>query len=104
MPPTINKTPLAAADLIEIASFIAEDNLDAAERFLDAAEETFANLVAMPLMGHAVTFQHPQAQGMRVWRVQGFANYVIFYRAVEHGIEVIRVLHAARDLEGLFEE
>jgi toxin ParE1/3/4 len=104
MPPTINKTPLAAADLIDIASFIAEDNLDAAERFLDAAEATFTNLASMPLMGHAVTFQNPQAQGMRVWRVQGFEHYLIFYRAVEHGIEVIRVLHAARDIEGLFEE
>jgi toxin ParE1/3/4 len=62
MPHTINKTPLAAADLIDIASFIAEDNLDAAERFLDAAEATFTNLASMPLMGRTVPFQHPQAQ------------------------------------------
>jgi toxin ParE1/3/4 len=104
MSPTVYKTPLAAADLIEIASFIAEDNLDAVERFLDAAEETFAHLAAMPLMGRTVPFQHPQAQDMRVWRVRGVANYLIFYRAVAQGIEVIRVLHAARDIEGLFAE
>jgi toxin ParE1/3/4 len=104
MSPTINRTPLAAADLLEIASFIAEDNLDAAERFLDAAEATFTHLASMPLIGRTVTFQHPQAQSMRVWRVQGFENYLIFYRAVERGIEVIRVLHAARDIEEIFAE
>jgi plasmid stabilization system protein ParE len=35
MPSQIHKTPQAAADLIDIVAFIAEDNPDAAERFLD---------------------------------------------------------------------
>ena len=104
MPSQIQKTPQAAADLIDIASYIAEDNLDAAERFLDAAEEAFALLASMPSMGRAVNFQSPAAQGIRVWRVRGFERYLIFYRAVEHGIEIVRVLHAARDIERLFEE
>jgi toxin ParE1/3/4 len=102
MPSHIQKTPQAAADLIDIALFIAEDNLDAAECFLDAAEAAFALLASLPSMGRAVTFQSPAAQGMRVWRVQGFERYLIFYRAVEHGIEIVRVLHGARDIEGLF--
>jgi toxin ParE1/3/4 len=104
MPSQIQKTPQAAADLIDIASYIAEDNLDAAERFLDAAEEAFTLLASMPSMGRVVTFQSPIAQGIRVWRVQGFPRYLIFYRVVEHRIEIVRVLHAARDIERLFEE
>jgi toxin ParE1/3/4 len=104
MPHQVHKTPLAEADLLEIASFIAEDNLDAAERFLDAAEATFTDLAAIPLMGRTIAFQSPHAQGMRVWRVRGFERYLIFYRPGERGIEVVRVLHAARDIEGLFEE
>jgi toxin ParE1/3/4 len=28
-------------------------------------------------------------------------NYVIFYREVSEGIEIIRVLHGARDIEGI---
>jgi len=104
MPSQIQKTPQAAADLSDIASYIAEDNLDAAERFLDAAEEAFALLASMPSMGRAVNFQSPAAQGIRVWRVRGFERYLIFYRAVAHGIEIVRVLHAARDIERLFEE
>jgi len=78
MPSQIQKTPQAAADLIDIASYIAEDNLDAAERFLDAAEEAFALLASMPSMGRAVNFQSPAAQGIRVWRVRGFERYLIF--------------------------
>jgi toxin ParE1/3/4 len=29
-------------------------------------------------------------------------SYVIFYRPIEEGIEVIRVLHSARDIEDIF--
>ena len=102
MPSHVQKRPQAAADLIDIASYIAEDNPDAAERFLDAAEAAFDLLASMPSMGRAVTFQSPATQGIRVWRIQGFERYLIFYRAVEGGIEIVRVLHGARDIEGLF--
>jgi toxin ParE1/3/4 len=30
-------------------------------------------------------------------------NYVIFYRPLEDGIEIVRVLHGAQDLPPLFE-
>ena len=30
--------------------------------------------------------------------------YVIFYRPIEHGVEVVRVLHAARDIAAIFED
>jgi toxin ParE1/3/4 len=31
-------------------------------------------------------------------------DYVIFYRQVSTGIEVVRVLHGARDIEALFHD
>jgi len=31
-------------------------------------------------------------------------NYVIFYRKALRGIDIIRVLHGARDIERIFEE
>ena len=101
----VSKTPQAQLDLLDIASFIAEDNLDAAERFLDAAEETFALLASMPLMGRECAFQHPHAQGLRLWRVRGFDRYLIFYSPLTiGGIEVVRVLHSSRDIDSIFEE
>ena len=36
-------------------------------------------------------------------KVQTVANYAIFYRPLEDGIEVIRIIHGARDLPKLFE-
>ena len=38
----VNKRPIVIRDLIEQATYIAEDNLDAAERFLVAAESAIA--------------------------------------------------------------
>jgi toxin ParE1/3/4 len=34
----------------------------------------------------------------------GYCSYLVFYRPVAEGIEVIRVLHGARDLEAALEE
>jgi toxin ParE1/3/4 len=38
-------------------------------------------------------------------RLRSFAvgNYVIFYRPAKDGIEVVRILHGARDFPPLFE-
>lgn len=33
-----------------------------------------------------------------------FGRYVIFYAPVEHGIDVVRVLHSARDIDAVFGE
>lgn len=100
----VARTPEARADLIEQAEFIANDNLDAAYRFLDAAEETFRFLAANPHAGQRCRFKHPDAANIRVWRVKGFENSLIFYRASDAGVLIVRVLHGARDIDSLFEQ
>jgi toxin ParE1/3/4 len=35
---------------------------------------------------------------------QGFSNYLIFYKRTKDGVEVLRVLHGARDIEAAFDE
>jgi toxin ParE1/3/4 len=69
---------------------------------ITTATAAFARLAALPSLGPAVPFQSPIVQGMRVWRVEGFERYLIFYRSVAAGVEVVRVLHAARDIPTLF--
>ena len=39
-----------------------------------------------------------------MWQVPDFTNHLIFYRATETGIEIVRLLHAARDIPGVLEE
>ena len=100
----ILKKDHAKRDLLEEAWYIALDNPDAAERFLIAAEEAFSTLSLMPQMGPDRVSRNPAIQGLRMWPIRGFENVLIFYRPIEDGIEVIRVLHGARDVEAILEE
>jgi plasmid stabilization system protein ParE len=90
-------------ELWAIWAFIAEDNPDAATRLVEAAYETFSMLAANPELGCRRKFRNPRLRNVRSFRVSGFDNYLIFYRAVGEGIQVLHVYHGARDLEALFE-
>lgn len=103
MSPKILRSPEAERDIIEIGSFIAETSLEYSDLFLKAIETTLMALVRMPRAGVTRTFRNPKYAGIRVWRVKGFEKYLIFYRPLNDGIIVLRLIHAARDLEILFE-
>jgi toxin ParE1/3/4 len=96
------RRPQAKRDIVEISVFLSERNLGAADRFLDAVRSAFQALAHMPEMGSPRTLRRPGLAGLRVWLVPGFPNYLIYYRPLEGGIEVIRVLHAARDVRRIF--
>jgi toxin ParE1/3/4 len=93
----------AKTDLIQEAFYIAEDNLDASDRFLEATESAFRQLSEMPGMGVRRAYHRPDLQGMRMWPVPGFRNYLIFYRATEDSLEIIRVLQSAQDIARIFD-
>ena len=92
--------PAAERDLASCAAYIAEDNLDAALRFIDAVEETVAALADNPLLGTATAFAHPELAGLRRRVVHRFKRYLIFYRseATPQTVEVVRILPGERDL------
>lgn len=96
--------PIVEDELWSIWRFIARDNPDAATRVVEAAYETFGTLAANPELGRPRKFRNPRLLGIRSFRVSGFDNYLIFYRAVNDGIQVLHVYHGARDLESLFGE
>ena len=87
----------ASADLEEIWLFIAQDDPDAADRFLRTIVSRFPTLASMPYMGR---YREELSARLRSFPV---GNYVIFYRPMDGGIEVVRVLHGARDFPPLFE-
>jgi toxin ParE1/3/4 len=99
----ITKSPQAYRDLIDIASHIAEDSLEASDRFLQAAEATFRCLAETPEIGSLCPFKNPPAADIRVWPVRRFNSHLIFYRPESNGIYVVRVIHGARDWQRLFE-
>lgn len=85
-------SPAADADLVEIASFIARDNVPRAVTFVDELEAACAKLVDFPLSGVA-------RSDIRVGlRSKPHGSYVIFYSVLETVIRIERILHAARDI------
>ena len=88
-----------ALDLIEQADFIAQDNVDAAERFLTATENAFQFLAENPSAGRLREFSNARLSGIRMWPIRGFDKHLIFYRDLSDAVEIIRVLHAARDID-----
>lgn len=93
----ILRRPQAIIDLEEISDYIAEQNVRAALRFLDAAERSFRLLEILPLSGRACRFRSPVLAGVRKRPIQGFRKYVIYYMPIADGIEILRVIYGPRD-------
>jgi toxin ParE1/3/4 len=97
----ITRRPAARFDVLEAAAYIAKDNVGAALRFADAVRETEELLAATPGTGTPRDLAWPELAGMRSHSVKDFRKYIIFYITGEGGIEIVRVLHGARDLPAL---
>lgn len=70
------------AELVNISYTIALDNEAAAQKFLDACDETFQLLAQNPLIGAKREFHNPLLQDVRIWRVKGYEKYLIFYQHI----------------------
>ena len=88
---------LAQSDLDDIWFYIAGDNINAADKWIRTILSRFSKLVELPDLGRPREELAPHLRSLPVGR------YVIFYRRMNHGIEIVRVLHGARDLPPLFE-
>ena len=95
--------PQARKDIVELAVYIGRDSVGAADRFIDATDETFVMLAESPLLGATYPTKNPRLEDIRVHRVKGFPNHLTFYFVRQNGIEVVRVLHGARDLDTALE-
>lgn len=93
--PRIIQRPLALQDLDEIWDYIAVDNPEAADQFVDMIEEKSRLLAKFPKIGASCENLHLALRYLPV------GKYLIFYLSIDDGIEIVRVLHGARDLEGL---
>jgi toxin ParE1/3/4 len=83
-------------DLKAIAEYIAQDNRRAAGRLQQLFLNRFRLLADNPLMGEA---RPDLAAAIRMTAV---GNYVILFRPAPGGVEIVQVVHAARDLNAVF--
>ncbi len=94
--PQVTRRPLAETDILEIWDYIADDSLAAADRWVDQVDKQFRVLATQPMMGRA---RDELAPGVRSFP---FGRYVVFYVPLDDGIDVVRVLHSARDIDAVF--
>jgi toxin ParE1/3/4 len=87
----------ASADLREILFDIATDNPDAAERLRLEFYEALQRLAEAPGIGH----YHEELLDRR-YRFWNFYSYVICYVWRKRPIQIVAVVHGARDLAALF--
>lgn len=95
--PGIIKRPRARSDVAEIWDYIADDSSARADAFVDSLDRKLRALAERPHMGRT---REELADGLRSLPV---GRYVIFYRVLAEGIEVVRVVHGARDLGAIFD-
>ena len=85
-------SPAADADLTDIASFIARDNVARALTFIDELQAACTKLLDFPGSGTVRSELRPDLRS----RVYG--SYVIFYTLVPGSVRIERILHGARDV------
>jgi toxin ParE1/3/4 len=100
----VYKHPQVIRDLIDLATYIAEENMDVSDNFLAAAEETFKQLAQTPKMGRLRDFYNSNLADIRQQAIKGFKNYLVFYRVRDGDVEILRVLHGRRDIEAIFDD
>jgi toxin ParE1/3/4 len=89
---------VASRDLNEIADYFANNNLEAGEEFFQAFNRKCQQLVAFPNSGKSYGNIRSDLRGLSV------AGYIVFYRLLDDGIEILRVVSGRRNLQDLFRE
>lgn len=88
-------SPEADSDLGDIADAIADRDVDAARRYINGLFDRFQLLAEFPHLGRA----RDEAPALHSF---AHNHHMIFYRRIDGGVEIARVLHGARDLAAIF--
>ena len=86
-------SPAALQDLQDIWDFISIDNASAADKLEDEFFEAFERLAQRPRMGHSRT--DLTERDVLFWLV---GSYLVVYRQDSTTLQIVAVLHGARDV------
>jgi toxin ParE1/3/4 len=87
----------AIRDLESISAYFAEVNIEAGEKFLQGFSKRCKQLAIFPNSGRS--YDDLQV-GLRGLPLEG---YVILYRTIDDGIEILRVANGRQNLQSLFD-
>jgi toxin ParE1/3/4 len=98
-PPPIRLRPAAASDLESIVKYFDAASNFAGDRFMQAYDSAVKLLAEHPGLG-GIKRERGPLKGLRSWHITHFDSYLILYfKLGEVGIDVVRVLHGARNLD-----
>lgn len=98
----VRRRAAARRDLIEAYRYLVLNaDTDLSDRFLNAVETTLTRLAASPEMGVLLGHGILTMAEMRYFPVDQFRKYLAFYRPIEGGIEIVRILHGSRDISAI---
>ena len=87
---------VASQDLAAISDYFYTHNIEAGERFLQEFSRKCKQLANFPSLGRSYADIEPDLRGIPL------ESSIIFYRVIEDGIEIMRVVSGRRDLSNLF--
>ncbi len=58
----------------------------------------------MPGMGSVRDYMNARLRGLRMIPVSGFENFLAFYLITTKTVDIVRVLHAGRNIANIFSE
>lgn len=94
--PRIALAQAAQRDLDEIFDWLELQQPHLSDRFARTFDETCALYLRQPTMGALCEELEPGLRCFTVWR------YLVFYRPIEDGLSIARIVHATRDYPALF--
>jgi toxin ParE1/3/4 len=93
----VRLTTLARRDLERVREWIARDNPERANSYVEELIEACDGLAEFPNR-----FPLARFRSRRPIRQRPFGNYLILYEVTTDHVEIIGVVHGARDLDALF--
>ena len=94
----VSYSPQAEAELVEIGGYIAQDSERHAEEFVARLRDRAQSIARAPRI-----YRQREDLGSGL-RSAAISDYVILFRIAAEGIEILHIVHGARDLNRLFED
>ena len=100
--PAVVVRSAARREILRQFEYIADRaGIGTARRFLSAVQETSDVLAQHPRLGPRCGFTRSATRRLRRWPVEGFENRLHFYQPRGDGVEIVHLLHGARDIDAI---
>jgi plasmid stabilization system protein ParE len=95
----VKLVPQARRDIKSFYRYIAKDDSNVANLFLECTEETQSIIGQFPLIAATFETENPTLAGVRWLPIQRFSNHLLFYIPEETHLTIPRILHKSQNIE-----